>query len=270
MKNNNGKIAIAIVAMFVVALSVVGFTYAYFTATVKNNGADSSVEVTAGSMIVTYSGGNGETFTAKNILPGWSNDGDKYFDTVASVTYKDGQNRYSAASLATVTKANAKPFGAEIAAGQTATDDQLKAAGLTAPVTFSVKNDGDNTAVYDLWVKVLSNNIKTTDITFVYYTATTATTSEVDGKTVVVPQYGAASEPITLGDTDALHQIGEEVNVPKNGIVYYKIVYTYKDTGVKQDDDQPESTNEKDAIGFSTTMVIEGLDQSKVTQPVQP
>ena len=31
MDNNNKRIAIAIVAMFVVALSIIGFTYAYFT-----------------------------------------------------------------------------------------------------------------------------------------------------------------------------------------------------------------------------------------------
>jgi len=261
MKNNNGKIAIAIVAMFVVALSVVGFTYAYFTATVAGNNATSSVEVTAGSMIVTYSGGNGEVFEAKNILPGWSNDGDKYFDTVASVTYDEGskENRYSAASLTAVTEANAKPYGATITEGQTATEAQLKAAGLTAPVTFSVKNDGDNPAVYDLWVKVLSNNISTTDVTFVYYTATELGDN---GE----PEYGNASAPVTLGDVDDLHQIGEEVTVPVDGIVYYKIVYTYTDTKVKQDDDQPNSTNPEDAIGFSTTMVIEGLDQSKVTE----
>ena len=66
MKNNNGKIAIAIVAMFVVALSVVGFTYAYFTATVKGNEANESVKVTAGKLEIVY--GSGTKLQAQNLL----------------------------------------------------------------------------------------------------------------------------------------------------------------------------------------------------------
>ena len=51
MERNNGKIAIAIVAMFVVALSIVGFTYAYFVANVEGN-TDTNVTVTSGELIL--------------------------------------------------------------------------------------------------------------------------------------------------------------------------------------------------------------------------
>ena len=46
-KNNNGKLAIAIVAMFVVALSIVGVTYAYFTSQTVYNESEEDPRVLA-------------------------------------------------------------------------------------------------------------------------------------------------------------------------------------------------------------------------------
>ena len=65
MEKNNGKIAIAIVAMFVVALSIVGFTYAYFVASVTNNDADTSVQVTAGELVSKNKNEKTETYELK-------------------------------------------------------------------------------------------------------------------------------------------------------------------------------------------------------------
>ena len=76
---NNGKIAIAIVAMFVVALSVVGFTYAYFTASVVRNQDEKTTEVTAGMLEVNYT--QNKTMKAEKVIPGWESDGLHYFGT---------------------------------------------------------------------------------------------------------------------------------------------------------------------------------------------
>lgn len=149
MKENNGKIAIAVVAMFVVALSIVGFTYAYFTAQVKGNTADKSVEVTAGKLSIVYA--NGNEISAKNIVPGWISDGKHYYDSMCSSsldTVKIGDkevHKITAVSTETVDlRSNPKKCSS--------TDTRVPSVvspssddGLTNPVTFTVKNADDNT-----------------------------------------------------------------------------------------------------------------------------
>lgn len=78
MEKNNGKIAIAIVAMFVVALSIVGFTYAYFVANVTGN-EETNVTVTAGILEVEYTTTTGSTLVAENLVPGWKNNSKRYY-----------------------------------------------------------------------------------------------------------------------------------------------------------------------------------------------
>lgn len=149
MKENNGKIAIAVVAMFVVALSIVGFTYAYFTAQVKGNTADKSVEVTAGKLSIVYA--NGNEISAKNIVPGWISDGKHYYDSMCSSsldTVKIGDkevHKITAVSTETVDlTSNPKKCSS--------TDTRVPSVvspssndGLTDPVTFTVNNATDNT-----------------------------------------------------------------------------------------------------------------------------
>lgn len=148
MKNNNGKIAIAIVAMFVVALSVVGFTYAYFVASVNNNKDDESVTVQAGTLKIAYD--NGQTLTAKNIVPGWKSDGDMVYNSIASVTSVDGETHITAVSFKGLTE-DQKTNG-------TTTD-------VVNPVTFTVKDEStkDATAYYGIRLKGVTNELYATE-----------------------------------------------------------------------------------------------------------
>lgn len=147
--NNNSKIAIAIVAMFVVALSVVGFTYAYFTASVAGNTADKSIEVKAGVLRVNYDAG--DTIDVINVVPGWVSDGRTYYN---SSKVEDGE----IIAYQSTDNATAK---SEIAALGTTE----KAVGLAKPVTFSVTNTGDtqNTAYYAIKLTNIANEIPAAD-----------------------------------------------------------------------------------------------------------
>ena len=254
MKNNNGKIAIAIVAMFVVALSIVGVTYAYFTATVTEN-ADTAKEVivTAGSMEVEYTGG--KTFTASNLLPGWSNNSDKYYDAVHSAKYDSasGETRYSAVSKSELTS---KGETVTYYGGSEAT------AGMAAPVTFSVTNTGDNDAAYTVKMEVVSNSINTTgDLTYIAYAANTETAlSSNDPATLASYKIkegtiGAATATAeTYLEIDPNVKLGTTTNTAK----YYKIIFTYADNG-----DQSTTDNNQQNKSFQTKMHVIGLDQTK-------
>ena len=157
MKNNNGKVAIAIVAMFVVALSVVGFTYAYFTAQVQNNKADKSVEVTAGIMQVDYD--FGRELVAKDIVPGWISDNFHYYDPVLSVNDKDGVRQISSAILADVDTLGVAEDGRESAYKNISEVDALEL--RSKPVTFTVTNTGTKTAKYAIKLNVNYDETKT-------------------------------------------------------------------------------------------------------------
>ena len=235
MKNNNGKIAVAIVAMFVVALSVVGFTYAYFTASVQENAVSAeSVKVTAGSMIVNYTGG--QVLTAQNILPGWSNDGDKYYDINASNTVVDpatGKTGYVAASKAVVEEE--APFGGS-----------METAGLAEPVEFKIENTGDNTAAFDVQMKVLENYINSTDLTFVVYT------SKTDNDAVA--SYGEASSATQLLAKGETHDLAMGVKLEAGKTMHYKIIFTYANNG-------EQNAHQTKSPAFQTKVEVTGLDQ---------
>ena len=152
MKNNNGKIAIAIVAMFVVALSVVGFTYAYFVASVNNNKDKHQVEVQAGVLKINYD--NGQTLTATNIVPGWKSDNDMIYNSIASVSTKDGKTTITAVKKSTL--------------GDVLTEEQLASSTSTepvAPVTFKVKDQSTNeaTAYYGIRLVEVTNDLQAVD-----------------------------------------------------------------------------------------------------------
>lgn len=144
MERNNGKIAIAIVAMFVVALSIVGVTYAYFVATVRTNTTNNSVEVKAGILKITYD--EGQTLTATNIVPGWKSDNDMIYDPVHSLTTKNGETRITAVSKS--------------ALGDTVSANATTPVG---PVTFKVTDAStkEETAYYGIRLVNVSNGLYT-------------------------------------------------------------------------------------------------------------
>ena len=148
---NNGKIAVAIVAMFVVALSIVGFTYAYFTAQVKGNTANKSVDVVAGKLVIKYA--QTKKLEAQNVLPGWVSDGKHYYDPSASrydtkTTDKDGNAIIGLSAITADAKFDSDTFP------RTADFTPAAKDGITDPVAFTVENDtdnaGDNTYVIQL------------------------------------------------------------------------------------------------------------------------
>ena len=162
MKENNGKIAIAVVAMFVVALSIVGFTYAYFTAQVKGNTADKSVEVTAGKLSIVYA--NGDEILAQNIVPGWVSDGKHYYDSMCSSsidTDAAGNHKITAVSTDVVKDGKCSTTDTRVPSvtAPTAAD------GLTTPVIFTVKNADDNTGdnKYVIRLTGIQNGLATGD-----------------------------------------------------------------------------------------------------------
>ncbi len=81
MKNNNVRIIILIIAMFMVSLSIIGFTYAYFTAQITGNPTNDNVKVTSGNLEVTFT--SSSIITASGIVPGWKSDGRSWYDPMA-------------------------------------------------------------------------------------------------------------------------------------------------------------------------------------------
>ena len=140
-KNNNGKIAIAIVAMFVVALSIVGITYAYFTASVTPNTTAKSVEVTAGVLKVKYTAGDSINTTGKTIVPGWKSDGKQVYYAPAIT---DGQ--IHSVSVDTITDED---------------DKTAYSANVVHPLTFSVQDQSSTgaTAYYAIKLTNITNGI---------------------------------------------------------------------------------------------------------------
>jgi hypothetical protein len=86
-QKTNGKIVIAILAMFAIAASIIGFTYAYFTANLTRNTQDRSTEVIAGKLMATFNGTN--SIDVKNVVPGWKSDALHYYNA-SSDSVKDG------------------------------------------------------------------------------------------------------------------------------------------------------------------------------------
>ena len=63
------KILIGISALILLALTLIGITYAYFTAKVSGNTEAKSIEVTAAKLELTYNDGNG-TVIVEKVVPG--------------------------------------------------------------------------------------------------------------------------------------------------------------------------------------------------------
>ena len=84
-QKTNGKIVIAILAMFAVAISIIGFTYAYFTATFNSNNQDKDVTVNAGKLVANFTGTN--AIDVSNVVPGWKSDGLSYYDPVLAQSH---------------------------------------------------------------------------------------------------------------------------------------------------------------------------------------
>lgn len=194
---NNGKIAIAIVAMFVVALSVVGFTYAYFTARVQGNAADKSVEVTAGKLEIKYTAGN--KIVAQNLVPGWVSDGKHFYDA----QYSKGEEVAGQTGVYKITAVSTDNHDKK-SDGTTPGE----ADGITSNATFTIQNTtdnaGDNTFVIRL--KDVTNGLATADqpnlYVALYETGTTEplwignlVATSAEGQTIV-------SAPITLTKAD--------------------------------------------------------------------
>jgi len=158
MEKGNGKIAIAIVAMLVVALSIVGVTYAYFVASVQGNtNPAEKVEVQAGMLEVTYQ--DGDEISATNIVPGWASDGDSYYDPVASA-FKVSDTVTGIKAV----KASEDKFtdGTNLQNTKSITSNHP----VTPPATFSVRNSGDskNSAYYAIkLVDVVNGLVNDTD-----------------------------------------------------------------------------------------------------------
>lgn len=156
MKNNNGKIVLAIVAMFAVAAAIVGVTYAYFVANVVGN-TNTSANVTAGILQINYE--SGEVIAVENIVPGWTNDGNHYYDPVASV-YDTGLKDQTGNTIKGVKAVTKGVTGASIT---NPTEDN----GLRNRETFTVSNpnlnDTNDTAYYVVKLTGITNELHTDD-----------------------------------------------------------------------------------------------------------
>ncbi len=242
MDNNNKRIAIAIVAMFVVALSIIGFTYAYFTARVTANTTSESVKITAGKLEVTYTAG--QLIRATGIVPGWKSDGLSYFNpTVISEgnkiiaqhanTYEEIPKEYSTSAW-----------------------------GVVEPSTFTVKNTGDKVAYYAVRLKNIKNGLSTE----------TGTTNNIDDrKNLVAKLYKGTyvkgtspSESNLVGEEKAVFSDSEDgtvviskaLQVGESQEVNYYIILEYKNN---PDVDQSESMKKT----VEATVEVVGITQTQ-------
>ena len=216
---NNGKIAIAIVAMFVVALSVVGFTYAYFTASVVRNQDEKTTEVTAGMLEVNYT--QNKTMTAQKVIPGWESDGLHYFGT-ETATKEDGTTELRTKALVAT--------GAE----DVATKHLTAADGITGPAAFNVASTNRSTGKSTYVIKLIDitngiatkNSTDAANLTYELYSVGAADT--YTGGTKV------ASGQLPTADT----VISKVIEIDPNVTQYYYLMLKYADTGKSQNDSQ--------------------------------
>ena len=190
MEKNNGKIAIAIVAMFVVALSIVGVTYAYFVASVQGNTGEDQrvVEVKAGVLKVAYE--NGDVLEATGIVPGWKSDNDMVYNSIASVSTVDGETRITAVKNSTLT------------------DEQKKGTTTApvAPVTFDVTDESTEgeTAYYGIRLVEVTNELYAKEPNNFKVTITEATAGALTpagGYTLTADGTQVVSEAISITDS---------------------------------------------------------------------
>ena len=211
---NNGKIAIAIVAMFVVALSVVGFTYAYFTASVVRNQDEKTTEVTAGMLEVNYT--QNKTMNAQKVIPGWESDGLHYFGT----ENVNGELRTKALVAANDEDVTSK--------GLTAAD------GITKPAAFNVASTARSTGKSTYVIKLIDitngiaakNAADAANLTYELYSVNAADT--YTGGTKV------ASGQLPTADT----VISKVIEIDKGVTQYYYLMLKYADTAASQNNSQ--------------------------------
>jgi len=165
-QKTNGKIVIAILAMFAVAASVIGFTYAYFTANLTRNNQNESVEIYAGKLMATFRGTN--SIDANNVVPGWTTN-DLWYYNANATSVQDG-------TIEAIQISNAESATNEDKAawGALETDPfdvtsasvlEYRNMGLTAPVAFTVNNtstnaDPDDYVYYLIRLNITKNEVR--------------------------------------------------------------------------------------------------------------
>ena len=154
--NNNGKITVGILTMFVVAISIIGVTYAYFTAQFSTNLNPESVKVYAGELVANYKTSNSISIT--NVVPGWVSDGLHYYDVDVAAA-NDGEIYAVKATYAYTQQENTK-----------ATERM----GLAEPIAFSVSNSSSSAdavnyiialqikknGIYDAWTSISEESLE--------------------------------------------------------------------------------------------------------------
>ena len=268
---NNGKIAIAIVAMFVVALSVVGFTYAYFTAQVRGNTGVKSVEVTAGRLEVLYEHGN--VIRANNVVPGWVSNGTYYYDPVYSTKVLDpivsgDSTTYKIVAVKTNNTVTCTNGSSSVASSctDTAVASPTSADGITAPIAFSVSNTNNNTAdtKYIIVLRDIENNIAAADKENMKVTLYSGTfdSQQPDAYKTATPIWSG-----TLADTTASGSY--QIIVPKvetiaNGgsAKNYFLVMTYVNAADTQENATAGNQDSSKAVSVSATVEIIGVEQN--------
>lgn len=216
MERNNGKIAIAIVAMFVVALSIVGVTYAYFVASVNKNDANKSVEVKAGILKVTYA--SGQTLSAEGIVPGWKSDDNMVYNSIKSVSKAaDGSSHITAVPYTSLSED-------DIANGTTTAK--------VKPIRFTVTDSSTKgeTAYYALRLREVTNGL---------YESTLAT--DHDDFEVTITSVDAGFAPVTHILTNATSQnlagvyaITTGTEAQSSTTHTFELAGHYKETGIEQ------------------------------------
>ena len=251
---NNGKIAIAIVSMFVIALSVVGFTYAYFTAQVRGNTATKSVEETAGRLEVLYEQGN--LIKANNIVPGWISDGIHYYDPIYSGTTSNGVNYITAVKTDdTVTCRDGSGTNVTITSCTDAVSSPAWTDGIATPIKIRVTNTNNNTADNDFVIRlnVSTNDFGSTDSSNLKVTVKNATVSNNTWTAGSVVWSGPLAQE---GDTQIIVPNAETLTASNSTGKYYLVYLTYVNVNTSQNDSSDPTMNSTGSTVVATADII--------------
>ena len=162
-QKTNGKIAIAILAMFAVALSIVGFTYAYFTATFNVNPEDKSVIVNAGKLVANFEGKNNIDFSGivagciSNVLSYYnsnialSNEGNIFASKLTLEPTQDAEGN-------TIPATYTEYYGNGVDDPDPMVKLSYESKGLTQPIQFTVTNDKDSPADVSFIIRLTNIN----------------------------------------------------------------------------------------------------------------
>lgn len=143
----NGKLIIALLIMFAVAVSIVGVTYAYFVATFNTNQNPESVKVVAGKLIANYA--HGTSIDVSNVVPGWVSDNLHYYDVGVAAA---NQGRI---------------FASKKTDEGTTASYQTSNFGLATPISFEVTNNStaDSEVSYYIALNIANNGMYYNSIT---------------------------------------------------------------------------------------------------------